>query len=70
MAPDVVVLTVTTPGAAGPAEDVARDLRAAGHDVLVGEPGRTLGELVQSARDIRAAQRRRLAERAGGEPPQ
>lgn len=70
VAPDLVVLTVTTPSAAAPAEEIARDLNAAGHDVLVGEPGRTLGELVAQAREIRTEQRRLLAGRTDAQPPQ
>lgn len=60
-APDLVVLSVTTPSAAGAAEEVARDLTEAGCDVLVGEPGRTLDELVLAARTVRAEQRRLLS---------
>lgn len=63
VAPDLVVLTVTTPGTDGPAEEIARELTGSGHDVLVGEPGRSLGELVQAARAVRAEQRRLLARR-------
>jgi excisionase family DNA binding protein len=57
-APDVVVLSVTTPDTV-PAATAARDrLVAEGRDVLVGSPGRTLDELVRLARATRAAQRR------------
>lgn len=63
VAPDLVVLTVTSPAAAVAAEDVARDLTTSGYDVLVGEPGRSLKELVQAARAVRAEQRRLLARR-------
>lgn len=68
--PDLVVLTVTTPTAAGAAQAVARDLEAAGRDVLVGQPGRTLALLVQSAREVRAEQRRQLAATGEGDEPQ
>lgn len=70
VAPDLVVLTVTTPSSADAAEAIARDLTAGGHDVLVGEPGRTLGELVEAARAVRAEQRRLLARRTGDHDPQ
>ena len=63
LAPDLVVLTVTTPGTAEAAEAVSRELTDAGHDVLVGEPGRTLSELVQAARSVRSEQRRLLSRR-------
>lgn len=65
--PDLVVLTVTTLGTVDAADDVSNRLTAAGHDVLVGEPGRSLAELVQAARAVRAEQRRLLARRAGAE---
>lgn len=63
LAPDLVVLTVTTTDRADAAEEIAAELTGAGHDVLVGEPGRTLAELVHTARTVRAEQRRLLAER-------
>lgn len=63
LAPDLVVLTVTTPANAEAAESVSLQLTDAGHDVLVGEPGRTLSDLVQGARAVRAEQRRLLARR-------
>jgi len=63
IAPDLVVLTVTTPAAAAAADAISHDLNDAGHDVLVGEPGRTLSDLVQGARAVRAEQRRLLARR-------
>lgn len=63
VAPDLVVLTVTTPDTADLAERIAAELTAGGHDVLVGEPARTLSDLVHAARTVRAEQRRLLAER-------
>ena len=63
VAPDLVVLTVTALDGADAAEEIATVLTAGGHDVLVGEPGRTLGELVHAARTVRAERRRLLAER-------
>ena len=63
LAPDLVVLTVTTPASIDAAESVSLRLADAGHDVLVGEPGRTLSELVQAAQAVRAEQRRLLAGR-------
>lgn len=68
VAPDLVVLTFTTPERADAADEVARRLTGAHHDVLVGEPGRTLAELVQAARVVRAEQRRLLAGRPRDEP--
>lgn len=62
-APDLVVLTVTTPSSGPVADDISHQIVAAGHDVLVGEPGRTLADLVQAARAVRAEQRRLLAPR-------
>lgn len=70
VAPDLIVLTVTTPATAGAAEAIARDMNLAGHDVLLGQPGRTLTELVQSARLVRAEQRRLLAGTAEGDDAQ
>ena len=63
VAPDLVVITFTTPGRADAADEIARRLTLAHHDVLVGEPGRTLAELVQAARAVRSEQRRLLAGR-------
>lgn len=63
VAPDLVVLSVTAPGAGDAAEEIARSLTDARHDVLVGEPGRSLTELVEAARAVRAEQRRLLARR-------
>lgn len=63
VAPDLVVLTVTTPTNVDAAEGLAAELTAGGHDVLVGEAGRSLGDLVHAARTVRAEQRRLLAER-------
>lgn len=63
VAPDLVVLTVTTPAAVDAAEAVSDELATAGHDVLVGGPGRTLAELVDAARMLRAEQRRLLSRR-------
>lgn len=60
VSPDLVVLTVTTPDAVDVAEAVSTDLTVAGHDVLVGGPGRPLSELVEAARAVRAEQRRLL----------
>ncbi|MFP5578944.1 MAG: B12-binding domain-containing protein [Acidimicrobiia bacterium] len=68
LAPDLVVLTFTTPDRADAAEEVARRLTASRHDVLVGEPGRTLTQLVEAARTVRAEQRRLLAGRPRDEP--
>lgn len=64
--PDLVVLTVTTPGALDTADDLSNRLVAAGHDVLVGEPGRSLSDLVEGARTVRTEQRRLLGRRAAG----
>ena len=64
--PDLVVLTVTTHGSIDTADDLSHQLAAAGHDVLVGEPGRPLSDLVEGARAVRAEQRRLLGRRAGG----
>lgn len=63
--PDLVVLTVTMPSVLDAAEAVSVELTAAGHDVLIGESGRPLSELVQAARAVRAEQRRLLAQRLG-----
>lgn len=68
VAPDLAVLTVTTPDRVVAAEQLAGQLTSAGHDVLVGGPGRTLGDLVQAARAVRAEQRRGQVGRAGDEP--
>lgn len=69
-APDLVVLSATQPEAVEAAADVAHGLAAAGHDVLVGEPGRSLGELVRGARAVRAEQRRLLARAPAAGPVQ
>lgn len=58
-APDLTVLSVTAPGSADAAHGIARRLVAGGHGVLVGEPGRSLAELVAAARAVRIEQRRR-----------
>ncbi len=63
VAPDLVVLTVTAPGVDDAAEAIADELTGSGHDVLVGEPGRSLSELLQAARAVRAEQRRLLSRR-------
>jgi methanogenic corrinoid protein MtbC1 len=62
-APDLVVLSVTTPANAPVADDISRDLSAAGHDVLVGEAGRTLVDLIQAAQAVGAEQRRLMPPR-------
>lgn len=61
--PDLVVLTATMPAMVDAAEALSDRLADAGHDVLVGEPGRSLAELVDAARRVRAEQRRLLGQR-------
>lgn len=61
--PDLVVLTATMPAMVDAAEALSARLARAGHDVLVGEPGRSLAELVEAARRVRAEQRRLLGQR-------
>jgi|SRR6056297_1498877 len=50
---DLAVLTVTTPEATGPAEELARRLGGRGIPTLVGGPGKSLGDLLASARAAR-----------------
>lgn len=69
VAPDLVVLTVTSPEAMGPADDACRRLTGIGHDVLVGEPGSSLSDLLRAARHLRSEQRRLLAERPSPDEP-
>lgn len=58
--PDLVVLTVTNPGAAESASAAAAEVEAADVPVLVGGPGRSLDELLESARaTVKAARRAR-----------
>ena len=51
--PDLVVLTTTAPEAQRYATSTAEELAAAGIPALVGGAGRTLTELVESAREAR-----------------
>lgn len=62
-APDLVVLTVTTPAALPVAEE-ARARLSTDRPVLVGGPGRSLEELVRLARSARTSSRRRSRARA------
>jgi methylmalonyl-CoA mutase cobalamin-binding subunit len=48
----VVVLSSTNPATADVAQDTAARLREAGTPVIVGEPGRTLDDLLVAARDL------------------
>lgn len=70
--PDLVVLTATMPAMVEAAEAICDQLTASGRDVLVGEPGRSLADLVEGARWVRAEQRRLLGQRPFEEeqPPQ
>ena len=65
--PDLVVITVTLPSNLEAAESVSDLLTSSGHDVLVGEPGRSLSDLVDAARTVRAEQRRLLGQRGSEE---
>jgi MerR family transcriptional regulator, light-induced transcriptional regulator len=65
--PDLVVLTVTTSAAMGAADDACRSLTGSGHDVLVGEPGASLADLLRAARHLRSEQRRLLSARSSPE---
>jgi len=56
--PHLVVLTATTPPAQAAAAEVRDRLAGDGHAVLLGGPGGSLEELVQLARETRAAERR------------
>jgi MerR family transcriptional regulator, light-induced transcriptional regulator len=68
--PDLVVLTVTTPSAIATADDACRQVTGIGHDVLVGEPGSSLTDLLRAARHLRSEQRRLLAARVPEDEPQ
>jgi methylmalonyl-CoA mutase cobalamin-binding subunit len=52
---DIAVLSSTNPETAQLAASTARELRAAGTPVVLGQPGRTLGDLVVEARAALAA---------------